>query len=74
MSRPLGVSTAPPWRRPSARRTRLVVLNNPLNPTATVAAEEDLALLAEFCVRHDAIAICDEVWEEIVFSPTAIYP
>ncbi len=50
-------------------RTRLVVLNNPLNPTATVAAEEDLALLAEFCVRHDAIAVCDEVWEEIVFPP-----
>ncbi|HWD66727.1 MAG TPA: aminotransferase [Caulobacteraceae bacterium] len=55
-------------------RTRLVVLNNPLNPTATVAPEEDLALLAEFCVRHDAIAVCDEVWEEIVFSPARHRP
>src|SRR5207302_2462899 len=26
------------------------------------------ALLAEFCVRHDAIAICDEVWEQVVFG------
>jgi N-succinyldiaminopimelate aminotransferase len=50
-------------------RTRLVVLNNPLNPAATVAPEEDLALLAEFCVAHDAIAVCDEVWEEVVFAP-----
>ncbi|MEO8813185.1 MAG: aminotransferase [Caulobacteraceae bacterium] len=49
-------------------RTRLVVLNNPLNPTATVSSEEDLALIAEFCVRHDAIALCDEVWEQIVFD------
>jgi len=49
-------------------RTRLVVLNNPLNPSATVAAQEDLALLAEFCVRHDAVAICDEVWEHVVFD------
>jgi aspartate/methionine/tyrosine aminotransferase len=49
-------------------RTRLVVLNNPLNPTATVAREEDLALLAEFCVRHDAVAVCDEVWEQVVFG------
>jgi aspartate/methionine/tyrosine aminotransferase len=49
-------------------RTRLVVLNNPLNPSATVAPAEDLALLAEFCVRYDAIAVCDEVWEHVVFD------
>jgi len=52
-----------------SERTALVVLNNPLNPTATVAPEADLALLAEFCVRYDAVAVCDEVWEEIVFAP-----
>jgi aspartate/methionine/tyrosine aminotransferase len=49
-------------------RTRLVVLNNPLNPSATVAREEDLALLAEFCVRFDATCVCDEVWEEVVLD------
>jgi aspartate/methionine/tyrosine aminotransferase len=49
-------------------RTRIVVLNNPLNPSATVSREEDLALLAEFCIRHDAVAVCDEVWEHIVFD------
>ena len=49
-------------------RTRLVVLNNPLNPTATVCPDEDLALLAEFCVRFDAVAVCDEVWEAVVFD------
>jgi aspartate/methionine/tyrosine aminotransferase len=49
-------------------RTRLVVLNNPLNPSATLATDADLALLAEFCVRHDAVAVCDEVWEHVVFD------
>jgi aspartate/methionine/tyrosine aminotransferase len=49
-------------------RTRLVVLNNPLNPSATVSSEDDLALLADFCVRHDAVVICDEVWEHVVFN------
>jgi N-succinyldiaminopimelate aminotransferase len=49
-------------------KTRLVVLNNPLNPSATVAAEADLALLADYCVSHDAVAICDEVWEHVVFD------
>ncbi len=60
-------------------RTRVVVLNNPLNPSATVSRDEDLALLAEFCVRHDAIAVCDEVWEHIVLDrrvhrPLIAYP
>jgi aspartate/methionine/tyrosine aminotransferase len=51
-----------------SERTRLVVLNNPLNPSATVSSDADLALLAEFCVRHDAVAVCDEVWEHVVFD------
>ncbi len=55
-------------------RTRLVVLNNPLNPTATVCPREDLALLAEFCIRHDAVALCDEVWEQVVFGPARHRP
>jgi N-succinyldiaminopimelate aminotransferase len=48
--------------------TKLVVLNDPLNPAGTVLDEADLALLAEFCVRHDVIAVCDEVWEQVVFD------
>jgi aspartate/methionine/tyrosine aminotransferase len=55
-------------------RTRLVVLNNPLNPTATVCPDADLALLAEYCVRHDAIGVCDEVWEHVVFDGRAHQP
>ncbi len=50
-------------------RTRVVMLNSPLNPAAVVFPDEDLALLAEFCVAHDAVAVCDEVWEQVVFAP-----
>ena len=49
-------------------RTRVVALNNPLNPAGVVYGDEDLALLAEFCVRFDAICVCDEVWEQVVFD------
>ena len=49
-------------------KTKVVLFNNPQNPTATIFGEADLALLADFCVRHDAIAICDEVWEHVVFD------
>ena len=60
-------------------RTRFVVLNNPNNPSGTVLPDEDLALLAEFCVAHDVTAICDEVWEQVVFGndrhrPLIAYP
>lgn len=49
-------------------RTRFVVLNNPQNPAGVVLCEQDLALLAEVCVAHDVIAVCDEVWEQVVFG------
>src|SRR5215217_6265466 len=49
-------------------KTRVVLLNNPLNPTATIFPDEDLLLLARFCERHDAVALCDEVWEHVVFD------
>ena len=49
-------------------KTRVVALNNPLNPAGIVYERADLALLAEFCVRFDAVAVCDEVWEQVVFD------
>jgi aspartate/methionine/tyrosine aminotransferase len=49
-------------------RTRFVVLNNPINPAGVALPQEDLALVAEFCLRHDVTAICDEVWEQVVFD------
>ena len=49
-------------------KTRFVVLNNPINPAGVVLPREDLELLAEFVIAHDAVAICDEVWEQVVFD------
>lgn len=55
-------------------RTKLVLLNNPLNPSATLFGREDLALLARFCCAHDVIALCDEVWEHVVFDGARHWP
>lgn len=49
-------------------RTRLLILNNPLNPSGSVMDEAALVMLAAFCVEHDLIAICDEVWEHVTFD------
>ncbi|MGP1281348.1 MAG: aminotransferase [Parasphingopyxis sp.] len=52
-------------------RTRAIVLNSPHNPTAKMLDSEERALLADICLKHDLIAICDEVWEHLVFDGAA---
>lgn len=67
--------TPPDWRITAealdeafSERTKLVVFNNPHNPTARLFDEGELRLLADACVRHDAVALTDEVWEHVVFD------
>ena len=49
-------------------RTRAVLINNPLNPAAKVFSSPELEGLAQLIIAHDAVAICDEVYEHIVFD------
>ena len=49
-------------------RTRVVLFNSPLNPSGTVFPRAALERLARFCMRHDAVALCDEVWEHVTFE------
>jgi len=49
-------------------RTRLVLLNSPHNPTGKVFSATELELIARLCVAHDLIAVCDEVYEHLVFD------
>jgi hypothetical protein len=49
-------------------KTKAVLFNNPLNPSAVVYPREDLELLARYCQEFDVIAICDEVWEHVTFD------
>jgi aspartate/methionine/tyrosine aminotransferase len=71
----------PEWRftedmlsRAFSPKTKLVLLNNPLNPAGSVMGRQDLELLARFCVEHDAIAVCDEVWEHVMFDGLSHVP
>ena len=49
-------------------KTRVVLFNNPHNPAARVYSREELDLLARACIEHDVVAICDEVWEHVIFD------
>ena len=49
-------------------KTKAVLINNPMNPTAKVFSDEELELVASLCRQYDAYAICDEVYEHLVFD------
>jgi len=55
-------------------KTKLVIFNTPLNPSASLFGREALALLAERIVAADAVVIADEVWEHLVYDGAAHIP
>ena len=55
-------------------RTKLIMLNTPLNPIGRAFTREELELLAQFLKRYDAYAVCDEVYEHLVFDGRAHVP
>ncbi len=52
--------------------TKAILLNTPHNPTGRVFSRDELELVAAFCKEYDAIAITDEVYEDLVFDGTHI--
>ncbi len=65
----------PTWRLPReelaaafSRRTKLILFNTPMNPCSKVFDRDELGFIAGLCQEHDAYAVCDEVYEHIVFD------
>jgi aspartate/methionine/tyrosine aminotransferase len=65
----------PEWRLPVAEltaafgpKTKLILFNSPMNPTAKVFTEAELAVIAELVLAHDCYAVCDEVYEHLTFD------
>ena len=73
---PRFVRLAPPnWELPRAElaaafgpKTKAILLNTPMNPTGKVFTAAELAFIADLLVRHDAYAVCDEVYEHLTFD------
>jgi N-succinyldiaminopimelate aminotransferase len=49
-------------------RTRMIVVNNPHNPTGRVFDDDELDGIARLCVDHDLLALADEVYEHLRFD------
>jgi aspartate/methionine/tyrosine aminotransferase len=50
------------------KRTRLVIINSPHNPTGAVLPRETIARLAELAVRHDFFVLSDEIYARIIYE------
>lgn len=49
-------------------KTRALLINTPANPSGKVFSRDELALLAEFAIRHDLFVFTDEMYEHFVFG------
>ena len=49
-------------------KTKLVLINSPQNPASKVYDKKELELIAKLIEEYDAIAICDEVYEHMVYD------
>ncbi len=49
-------------------RTRAIVFNSPNNPSGKVFSRAELEVIADVCLRHDLLAITDEIYEHIVYD------
>lgn len=49
-------------------RTRVILVNDPHNPTGSVFSREVLERIVELAERHDAVIVTDEVYEHLVFD------
>lgn len=51
-----------------SNKTKLIILNSPMNPCSKVFSKDELSVIAQLLEKFDAYAICDEVYEHLVFD------
>lgn len=50
------------------KKTRMIWMCNPSNPTGHVFLRQDLEIIAEFAKQHDLIVFSDEIYEKIIYD------
>ena len=49
-------------------RTRAIIVNTPSNPAGRVLTRAELQAICDLCIRHDTLAVTDEIYEHIRFE------
>jgi N-succinyldiaminopimelate aminotransferase len=55
-------------RRAFTNKTRAILVNTPHNPTGKVYSRTELQQIADLCIKHDVIAVTDEVYERLTYD------
>ena len=54
-------------------RTKVLLFCHPHNPVARVWSREELALIADFCARHNLVLVSDEIHCDLLLQPGAVH-
>lgn len=54
--------------RKITKKTKVIILNSPANPTGVVYKKEELKEIAEIIVRHNVHCLSDEIYEKIIYG------
>lgn len=55
-------------------KTKLIAINSPHNPTGKVFTRDEMEMVARVVRDNDLIAVCDEVYEHLIFDGLAHTP
>jgi len=49
-------------------KTKAVIINSPSNPTGMMYSKEELASIAEVCIKHNILIVSDEIYERLIYA------
>lgn len=60
--------------RAVSKKTKMVLITHPNNPTTTVYNRQSLEILRKFVIKHDLILVCDQAFEDFTYQNEMITP
>ncbi len=55
------------------KKTKMIVLNSPQNPTGAVIARKELQKIADLAIEHNLLVLSDEVYEHFIYDQDEEY-
>lgn len=49
-------------------RTKAIILNTPHNPTGKVFSQQEIAGVADICLKYNVMAIVDEIYDNLIYD------
>lgn len=60
-------------RRAINEKTKMIIINNPSNPTGTVYSRESLKIVAQLAKEFNLIVLSDEIYQKLIYDDIPFY-